>query len=54
MSITRHLEVIFCDDIREEVGNKISYMGVYSADLTVPVLPIVLNKLLYCCSRYYE
>jgi hypothetical protein len=45
MSITRHLEVIFCDDIREEVGNKLSYMGVYSADLTVPVLPIVLNKL---------
>lgn len=45
MSITRHLEVIFCDDIREEVGNKISFMGVYSADLTVPVLPIVLNKL---------
>ena len=45
MSITRHLEVIFCDDIREEVGNKLSFMGVYSADLTVPVLPIVLNKL---------
>ena len=35
MSITRHLEVIFCDDIREEVGNKLSFMGVYSADLTV-------------------
>ena len=45
MSMTRHLEVIFCDDIREEVGNKLSVMGVYSADLTVPVLPIVLNKL---------
>lgn len=45
MSITRHLEVIFCDDIREEVGNKLSFMGVYSADLTVPMVPIVLNKL---------
>jgi len=45
MSITRHLEVIFCDDIREEVGNKLSFMGVYSADMTVPVVPIILNKL---------
>jgi hypothetical protein len=45
MTITRHLEVIFCDDIREEVGNKLSFMGVYSADLTVPMVPIVLNKL---------
>jgi hypothetical protein len=45
MSITRHLEVIFCDDIREELGNKLSFMGVYSADMTVPVVPIILNKL---------
>ena len=45
MSIPRHLEVIFCDDIKEEVGNKLSFMGVYSADLTVPVVPIILNKL---------
>ena len=45
MSITRHLEVIFCDDIREELGNKLSFMGVYSADMTVPVVPIILNNL---------
>lgn len=42
---SRHLEVIYCDDIREEVGNKFSYMGVYSSDLTVPNAPILLPKL---------
>lgn len=42
---SRHIEVIYCDDIREEVGNKLSYMGVYSAELTVPVAPVILSKL---------
>lgn len=41
----RHLEVIYCDDIREEVGNKSSYMGVYSGELTVPNAPVLLSKL---------
>jgi hypothetical protein len=40
----RHLEVTYCDDIREEVGNKFSYMGVYSGELTVPT-PLLLPKL---------
>lgn len=42
---SRRLETIFCDDIRQEVGNKVSYMGVYSSELTVPTTPIVLPKL---------
>ena len=41
----RHVEVIFCDDIREEVGNKLSYMGVYAGELTVPIAPVLLTKL---------
>lgn len=46
MSTTsRHIEVIYCDDIREEVGNKVSYMGIYSKDLFVPTAPVVLPKL---------
>ena len=31
----RHLEVIYCDDIREEVGGKISLMGIYTGDMIV-------------------
>lgn len=41
----RHLEVIYCDDIREEVGNKFSYMGIYTGELTVPNAPVLLSKL---------
>lgn len=41
----RHLEAIYCDDIREEVGNKFSYMGVYSGELTVPNAPLLLPRL---------
>jgi len=42
---SRHLEVIYCDDIRDEVGNKFSYMGIYTQDLTVPNAPLLLPKL---------
>ncbi len=41
----RHLEVMYCDDIRGELGNKFSYMGVYSGQLTVPNAPVMLPKL---------
>jgi hypothetical protein len=41
---SRHLEVIFCDDIRQEVGNKFSFMGIYTSELTVPG-PVLLPKL---------
>lgn len=44
----RHVEVIYCDDIREEVGNKHSYMGVYTDELTVPTVPVMLAK--FCIS----
>jgi len=42
----RHGYTIFCDDIRPEVGNKISYMGVYNG-LFIPdqALPMALPKL---------
>lgn len=45
-NISRHLEVIYCDDIRNEVGNKNSYMGIYTSELTVPAAPVILSKLL--------
>ena len=45
--------VIFCDDIRHEVGNKPSYMGVYLTDLNLhqPAFPATLHKL--CVSATY-
>ena len=41
----RYLHTIYCDDVRLEVGNKQSLMGIYSSDLLVPEFPIVLPKL---------
>ncbi|HEY4369127.1 MAG TPA: hypothetical protein VGN07_17970 [Steroidobacteraceae bacterium] len=36
---------IFCDDLRQEVGNKVSYMGVYQGILYVEAFPVFLPKL---------
>ncbi len=40
----RVLTAIFCDDIRHEVGNKMSFMGCYQGELFVPSAPIALTK----------
>ena len=43
--ISRTVNTIYCDDIRREVGNKMSYMGVYTSKLLVPEFPAILPKL---------
>ncbi len=47
MKSERHLTTIFCDDVRKEEGNKLSYMGVYKGLLAVPTLPTVLPGLCF-------
>lgn len=41
----RFITAIFCDDIRQEVGNKFSYIGCYQGELIVQMTPAVLPKL---------
>jgi hypothetical protein len=36
---------IFCDDIRAEVGGKLTFVGVYAAPMLAPAFPFVLPKL---------
>lgn len=47
--------VIFCDDVRSEVGNKQSYMGVYRADIILrQQFPATLSKFviaIHYCER---
>lgn len=43
--IQRHVEVIYCDDVRQEVGHKISLMGIYGSDLVVNGFPTTVHKL---------
>lgn len=41
----RFVHAIFCDDIRQEMGNKVSFMGCYQGELFVPFVPLMLAKL---------
>ncbi len=41
----RHVETLFCDDIRQEVSGKVSFIGAYSTNLFVPKFPTILPKL---------
>lgn len=41
----RFVHAIFCDDIRQEIGNKVSFMGCYQGELFVPLVPLMLAKL---------
>jgi len=41
----RQISTIFCDDIRQEVGGKLSLMGVYSGVMFLQALPATLPKL---------
>lgn len=41
----RFVTAIFCDDIRQEVGEKVSMMGCYQGELLVEAMPAMLAKL---------
>lgn len=40
-----NFSVLFCDDIRHELGGKVSLMGIYGSHLLLPALPSNLIKL---------
>jgi len=42
MKIAKNIKIIICDDVRLEVGNKVSLMGIYSGNLRVSVLKAIL------------
>lgn len=41
----RFLTATYCDDIRQELGNKLSLMGCYQGELIVSRVPVALPKL---------
>lgn len=40
----RQIDVLFCDDVRTEVGGKKSLMGIYVGDMQVPQFPTRVSK----------
>lgn len=43
--MSRHLETLFCDDVRQETSGKFIFVGVYSDDMVVSKFPATLPKL---------
>jgi len=43
--ISTHIETIFCDDIRQEINGKVSFIGTYAGSLFVNEFPATLPKL---------
>lgn len=46
-SVENFRNVVACDDIRDEIGNKQSLMGVFGGDIIVAQLPAAINFALY-------
>lgn len=44
----RYAHVLFCDDIRHELGGKVTFVGLYGGSLLVKEFPVTLPKL---CAR---
>ena len=42
---TAFLETVYCDDVRSEVGHKLSYMGVYGSNFLVGNFPVAIPKI---------
>lgn len=43
--MTRYAHAVFCDDIRQEMGGKITLVGIYQGQCLVPAIPCSLAKL---------
>jgi hypothetical protein len=50
----RYGSTIYCDDLRDEVGNKQSYMGIYSSALILSAAPPVVLPRLVIIVKYNE
>ena len=42
MKIAKKINTILCDDVRQEIGGKMSLMGIYSKDMVVNKVPAIL------------
>lgn len=45
LTVTRHLSVIYADDLRQEIDGKVTIVGMYQSQMLVPTFPITLPKL---------
>lgn len=48
------MTALFCEDVREEIGGKQSYIGVYGDKVSLPSFPTMLHKLHIIVSIYFD
>lgn len=48
MKIAKKINILLCDDIRQEQGNKLSFMGVYGCKIILDHIPAIFPKLCIC------
>ena len=46
-SLNNLRNIILCEDIRTEVGNKLSLMGIFSGDVVVTEIPATIHLAVY-------
>ncbi len=47
MSVAKTINTILCDDVRNEVGNKLSLIGIYTKDIIFKEMPAIYSKLCF-------
>jgi hypothetical protein len=45
-----YLHVVYCDDVRLEVGNTLPLVGLHAGELNTPQVPVMLPKLCLHCA----
>jgi hypothetical protein len=45
------IDCFLCDDVRQEISGKSTFVGVYGADVIIPVVPYILPQL-YIVSKW--
>ena len=47
MKVAKKINTVLCDDVRNEVGNKLSLIGVYTKDIVFNEIPAIYSKLCF-------
>lgn len=47
MKVAKKINTVLCDDVRNEVGNKLSLIGIYTKDIIFNEIPAIYSKLCF-------
>lgn len=47
MKVAKKINTVLCDDVRNEIGNKLSLIGIYTKDIVFNEIPAIYSKLCF-------